>query len=560
MTFTCQPNATLTYSARGLPRWASFRSSSLSFSGHPTRGRERSSWITVRANCTDGTSAVDKFRLLTVNEPAPRVNVTFADQLPQAMSLGAGYVNELDKTVRVPPGRSFALHFASRTVVGRNESTTIYYSASETGKTRLPSWLRFDNRTVTFSGTAPPQAKGTRYEINVFASDHYGYGDVHQKLDILIASHSFDLIAPFPTINATAGSTVNYTIPLEYLRVDNRTTAASSSHVTIDVNFATAPYLSYDHRLRLISGHLSYDLPDRVNTHLLINLTSQHGDTLATSIPLRITSRLFVTGELPTFILNPGHIFYVDLSQYVTSNSSNYSAVIKPEQSTRWMSFDAARMQLRGTAPQWEPSYGDTTVELSAFDASKGIHAVASLPIRFPTRVHRPIPRPPPFHMPIHMPTSVSSRMSPHKAGPRVEPRSVGIGLGITCGIVLLIGFCLYLRHRCDGSERRKSKGEPCTSMVNFSDEQPSSGRGMHINNEGTSASDAESTEAESSPHTILSISDDQRPVYHQPDADRNGPRADSATYVHSNWGPQTPYSNLYSGFEPVTSPSVAQS
>jgi axial budding pattern protein 2 len=424
-TFSSEPNSTLLYSAGGLPSWASFDPLSAAFSGRPTRGDEGSFWVTISANSTDGTCASDGFVLLAVDEPAPTVNVPVSEQLPGAFTLGAEYVGVLDGALRTPPGRPFAITFASWTIVGPTPSTTVYYAASEAGTTRLPSWLRFDNRTVTFFGTAPPEAEGSQHEIDVFDSDHYGYGDAKQRLLFIVASHSFDLLVPFLTINATPGSIVNYTIPLGNLRIDN-VAPSPDVNVTLDVNLVHAPSvhapsLAYDPGLRLISGQLPDVMPDRMETYLPVT------ETLTANIDFHVTPRMFVSDRLPTFFVKPGR-FELDLSQYLTSRNDSviYSAVFMPPESSRWMSFNPRTMKLRGTGPYETPIYGDTTVEFSAFDMSRGIHANASLLVQVAPRVD-----------PLPTPTSDSPVLS-NSSSANEPPTKTGIGI-FALGVTLLV-------------------------------------------------------------------------------------------------------------------------
>jgi hypothetical protein len=386
-TFSSAPSANLLYSALNLPPWATFNSSLRSFSGHPPAGSEGSTWITVSANSSDGTSATDGFSLLTVNNPAPLNHDPFSEQLSRAFSLGADYdstfyVDKSDGSIRVPLGRTFSLSFKPSTFTNPRGSK-IYYTAREAGTGQLPDWLAFNNETVTFEGAAPieSEAEGARHEIVVVGSDYFGYGDVQQRFIIAIASHDFRLVQPFPAINATIRSGVNYTVPLDNVRLDN--VKVAPSNVTIDVDRSSASFLTYDSHARVISGRFPTPTPNDANILIPVHLRSPYGDSLTDIVALHIIPDIFVSDKLPERAVKCGKLFELDLKVYSAYKNAVISAVISPPQSTSWLSFDADDVKLSGTAPKTVPDYGDATVELSAFDSDTGIKGSSSLTIQY---------------------------------------------------------------------------------------------------------------------------------------------------------------------------------
>ena len=77
--------------------------------------------------------------------------------------------------VSVPPFWSFSLGFASDTFrVSHTDPINgeLFFAARQRGTSSLPSWLRFDNETMTFNGVAP--ANGS-YTIVATGTDYWGY-------------------------------------------------------------------------------------------------------------------------------------------------------------------------------------------------------------------------------------------------------------------------------------------------------------------------------------------------------------------------------------------------
>jgi hypothetical protein len=290
-TFSNLANEPIEYFADGLPSWVTFDSSTLSFFGTPTSKDAGIYLLQVEAETHDGIVAVSGWTLLSANDPAPTVTKTFAEMLPGAFSLGPSYVDRLDNSLRVPPGSAFTVTL--HPWISVSPGATAYYSAREVNTSVLPSWLSFDNTSLVLSGVGPQLAEGARFDIGVFASDHYTYGDVNQTLSFVVAARLFDLVAPFPAINATAGSPFSYTIPLDDITLDG-VAVDSHSDLAIDVDLSAAPSflnLHYDATRLTISGTVPVDLVTESDSlNLTVTVTSSYGDRIDTQIALHMIS------------------------------------------------------------------------------------------------------------------------------------------------------------------------------------------------------------------------------------------------------------------------------
>ncbi|KAK4706189.1 axial budding pattern protein 2, partial [Phenoliferia sp. Uapishka_3] len=376
-TFNASSGATLSLSSHALPAWATFDAATWSFAGFPSLADVGSHQVTIQANVSGvAQGTLDSFNLLVVNTPAPYVKLSLAAQLPSASSLGDGTVLTPDGGLELPPNWSFSLGFQQYTFQVASLST-IYYTAFQAGTTELPVWLKFDNKTVTFDGLAP-LAKG-EYTFTVVGSDYFGYGDIEQTLRISVGYHSFELLGNLPGINSSAGATINYTVPISSLYVDN--TTVTSSTVSVSVALSAFPYLNFNPTTRVLSGTLPSSLAP-ANLSLPFTFTDQYNDTLNATVPLVVRSgALFTTSVLPLLTVYTGKPFSVNLSSYATDPSANYSAIISPSAAEHWLSFDAAKLILSGTAPSSIPSYKNASFVVTATDSATARQNSASLAI-----------------------------------------------------------------------------------------------------------------------------------------------------------------------------------
>jgi phage-related protein len=153
-TFQDVDSSSLTYTVtldngQPLPSWLSFDPTTRTFSGTPPQDVNGSLGLTVRA--TDGSlSTSDTFTLTLVpSNDAPVVSQPIAD---------ATILEEADWTFQVP-AETFA-----------DVDSSLYYTATLSDGTVLPSWLTFDASTRTFAGKPPPNFSGA-VDLKVSASD-----------------------------------------------------------------------------------------------------------------------------------------------------------------------------------------------------------------------------------------------------------------------------------------------------------------------------------------------------------------------------------------------------
>jgi hypothetical protein len=169
-------SATLT-SGGALPSWLSFNATTDTFSGTPSNAAQTLN-IVVTATDTSNLSVSDTFTATVIATPT----VT-SQTASQTWTEGQAIALTLPRNAFVDP-----------------QGQILTYTASLTGGKALPSWLTFNAKTETFSGTAP--ATTQTLNITVTATDSSG----------LSASESFAaaVAPPKPTVTVT-GPTANQT-------------------------------------------------------------------------------------------------------------------------------------------------------------------------------------------------------------------------------------------------------------------------------------------------------------------------------------------------------------
>lgn len=422
--------ASLAYSAQDMPDWLSFDANSLTFSGLPSRQDIGNNYVVVQANASDnaiGTRSGFHCLVVDSNDDAPVVTAPIAQQLSDGRAVFSSSYLQTDGSIRIPPRWSFSIGFQQYTVTDPDGSE-IYYTAYRAGTTSLPSWMTFDNTTVTFDGLAP--SNENNFEIVLHASDYYGYSDVAQSFRIVIGSHSFVLVDPLPQINATARDQISYNIPISGLRLDgNSVSAANITDVSVDLSNNT--YLSYDASSRTISGTLPSELPNTGDLELPVTFTSAYNNTLIANITLNIIPQLFASNALPSYNITGGKPFTGDLSQYLISSSASYTAAFTPSSASQWLRFDNGTRKLTGTPPAMNGE--NVSVNITAQDPISGITESSSLSLRY---------------------TGASGALQPGHGGLSNGAKiAIAVIFGILGGLILL-GIILFLCKRyCNKDE-----------------------------------------------------------------------------------------------------------
>jgi axial budding pattern protein 2 len=238
-------SGSLSYTTSTLPSWLNFDEPSLTFHGSPARADAGVVDITLTAS--EGESTAESFTILVTTNEAPAVHLGFDTQIanPDLHNFNTATSLPSNDGVLIHPYYSFSMGFQQSTFRPGYMAfdRDIYYSAHLRGTNSLPSWLNFDNNTVTFSGVAPPS--GT-FVIVVIGSDYWGYSGVENSFTIQVSTEYIDVpeTAGLGNITTVAGSAVDFVLDLSQVDVNGNTPKMSDLEITADLtNF---PWLSFD--------------------------------------------------------------------------------------------------------------------------------------------------------------------------------------------------------------------------------------------------------------------------------------------------------------------------
>ncbi|EGG07966.1 uncharacterized protein MELLADRAFT_85293 [Melampsora larici-populina 98AG31] len=432
-------NAGVTYSATNLPSWASFKSDVASIQGTPDTSHLGSISVIITAHAPDNSSSLsDKFSMLVVDSPPPRVKLPLDTQLGNGAVIGSAKYNHATKGITVPPNWSWSIGLLPDTFV-TSSGAGIYYSAYEAGTTTLPSWIKFNTNTATFDGVSPNEQNDVT--IVVYGSDHLGYGDLSQTFTFTVTQHTLDLVQSLPPINATAQSIINYVIPMANFNVDG-SPRNSTTPVSETVDLSATPYLTHDKEHHSISGTLPESLLAQTNVTIpvIFNTPSCHNN-ITTHVVLRVLPGLFTAPVLPALRVQPGQAFSLDLSQYTSNLNATYSlAQISPPEAQNWIHFTTYPLTLSGTPPESYDSQGaPVTVTLQATGLN-GLRSSAELPFQFDDQ-----------------PASSSSSGSSLSDGGKM---AIAVVFGTLGGIMLLILIMRSCRKYCSADGLRELEEE----------------------------------------------------------------------------------------------------
>lgn len=239
---------TVSYTTSDMPAWMSFDTGSTAFYGTPSSSDEGQQNVSLTITDSDG-SVETWFNLIVTDFTQPAVHQGFATQISNDS------VAELASVMRLPSGTgmiippywSFSLGFLWETFrLSRTDPVNgnLFFSARERGTTTLPSWLSFNNLTMTFGGVAP--AEGT-FTIVATGTDFWGYTGAQTSFIIEIGQGEgieLNRNANFTDITTVSRAEVNYEVDVSEIMIGGE--PATTSDVVLSFESAEFPWLSID--------------------------------------------------------------------------------------------------------------------------------------------------------------------------------------------------------------------------------------------------------------------------------------------------------------------------
>ncbi|KAH7350855.1 hypothetical protein BKA65DRAFT_246140 [Rhexocercosporidium sp. MPI-PUGE-AT-0058] len=351
----------MTYSLSSGPSWLSLDSNSQTLSGTPSTedvGTDTVTGVPFGLTASDSTGSITLNATLVVSKtPAPSVIIT-ATQLISSGAFSA------PSTLLYHPSTPFNFKFEPGTFANNDSSSSFSYYAITSSNTPLPSWIQFNESTLSFTGHSPdyqsliqpPQTFG----IQLIASDIEGFGGTSLYFDIEVGVHLLAFKNAEIVINGTVGETINFDELLSDLQLDGQSPRTSDIVAT---SAQTPSWMTFDNSSLALTGTVP---ADATSVNITIRVMDIYGDMAEAFVRTVISTPLFSRsiGDLNATI---GSTFSYDLGIYLSNISDTTLATeILPPQP--WLSFDPQTFILSGQIP---PSIQPSTMVVTLSATSK---------------------------------------------------------------------------------------------------------------------------------------------------------------------------------------------
>ncbi|ORX37719.1 hypothetical protein BD324DRAFT_608221 [Kockovaella imperatae] len=381
---------TITYTTSGLPAWLEWNEPSLAFFGTPKASDVGQQTVTLTATDSSGSTSTT-FLLIVTEFSMPGVHQAFTTQLgdPSSRVISSASVLPGNTGVSVPPHWSFSLGFAMDTFRlshGQPVNGNLFVSARVRGMIGLPTWLNFNNNTMTFDGVTP--ASGS-FTVVVTGTDFWGYLGAQTSFVIEVGSGPpVELVKGynFTDIVTMARNDIQYQVDISKVLVNG--TAATASDIVVSLNETNYPWLSLDSSSLALTGTAPDFLLNGTVTPLSIpiNIAPAGEDNsiyLTTWLSLDATPYFFTDYDVPAMNVTPKSALSFDLKPYLNShNPPNVvvNASVTPKDAANWLVFYQDDMTLAGTVPEGTKYSGLNVL----FTASQGgFQASTNLAVTF---------------------------------------------------------------------------------------------------------------------------------------------------------------------------------
>lgn len=230
--------------------------------------------VEIVANDGSGTASMPATLVISASK-TPIVRVPLSEQISDFGDQSA------PNSISAYPATPFSFTFDFNTF---SADTPLSYYAVSANSSPLPSWMRFDAGTLTFSGETPPfeslvQPPQT-FDFRLVASDVVGFSAASVPFSVVVGSRKLTIDDPVIALNVTPGSSLVYDGIAKDIRLDGAVVSPSD----LDVSSDNLPqWLSFDTKSLKISG----EAPDKVQAaNATITLSNSLSDSLVIQLRL----------------------------------------------------------------------------------------------------------------------------------------------------------------------------------------------------------------------------------------------------------------------------------
>ncbi|KAL6702149.1 hypothetical protein J3F84DRAFT_25477 [Trichoderma pleuroticola] len=357
---TFRSDFNMTYSLGEHPKWLSIESENLRLYGTPKDedvppGEVVGQQFDLIATDDHGSAFMNATLVISRNPP-PSIQVPLSQQMDNFGQFSA------PSSILSYPSTEFHYTFDPKTFgTGRN----LNYYASTNDNTPLPAWIRFDDKTMTFSGRTPdfetliqpPQT----FDFNLVASDIVGFSGTCLSFAIVVGSHKLSADHPVVVLNATRGSKASYDGLAKGTQLDGEAIRSGSLNVSVE-NMPS--WLTLDHSTLLLEGTPG---GDDHSTNFKVVVHDSFADTLNVLVQVDVASGLFQS-NIGDVKVQPGSDFSLDLSSHFRDpNDIELKIDVQPQEG--WLQVKGLKMS--GNVPK--TATGKFNLSIKAVSKSTGL-------------------------------------------------------------------------------------------------------------------------------------------------------------------------------------------
>lgn len=193
------------YTLSGQPAWLSIDSTSRTLTGTPGQSDAGSSTFILTAADSTGAAHM-QCTLVVATDPLPTLQGDLGEQLAETANLSSSS----PAIVTLLPNSAFDFKFRQDSFIDIVQRD-LYYYATLTDHTPLPSWLHFDSGNLAFSGTAPQLSAFPQFfPIMLIASDVPGFSGTSASFTIRIGERQLVFVPEKWSVRFTPGDTIDF--------------------------------------------------------------------------------------------------------------------------------------------------------------------------------------------------------------------------------------------------------------------------------------------------------------------------------------------------------------
>ncbi|KAK7931694.1 polarity establishment/cellular polarization [Apiospora marii] len=349
----------ITYSLVNAPKWLSIDSNSRRLFGEPKDedvppGEVVGVPIKLQAKDESGTTTTNATLVVSRNPP-PTVNIPLAAQAKRFGPFSG------PSSLLLHPSKPFAYTF-DRSTFQADRAPELNYYAVTGDNAPLPSWVSFNPKNLSFTGTTPPfeslvQPPQT-FDVQLVASDVFGFASVPLKFSLVVGIHELTSTASAVALNATRGQQFEYTDLVKAVQLDNRT--IRPEEVKSITTSSLPSWLEFNNKTWGLSGTPG---PTANSSNATVFLQDTFADTVNISLSINILKELF-RQNFTALDVTAGDSVLVDLKEYLW-DPSEVDLELSNEPSDSWLELDSSSLVLSGTVPSVQDAL-DSTITITA--------------------------------------------------------------------------------------------------------------------------------------------------------------------------------------------------